>query len=277
MKIGFIGAGKAGTSLGAYFVKHGISVAGYFSRTMESSTRAARSTGSAAFSNTEDLCSACDAVFITTPDGEIENTAEKLGREGSAGNLFLVHVSGSLSSSVLASASEHIASAHPMTAISSYDTDFSGVFFTIEGEGKTAEMLKGLFESCGNRTARIRSEKKMLYHCAASCASNLMVGLADMAVSMLEECGFDEEDALLLLSPLMKGNMDAVCEKGPAEALTGPVERNDIGTVKGHLSSLEGREREIYRLLSLELIKTAREKNKERNYSKLETMLEELK
>ena len=33
MKIGFIGEGKVGTSLGMLFVQHGITVTGYFSKT----------------------------------------------------------------------------------------------------------------------------------------------------------------------------------------------------------------------------------------------------
>ena len=73
----------------------------------------------------------------------------------------------------------------------------------------------------------------------------------------------------------MTGNIASVCEKGPVVALTGPLERNDIQTVKAHMDNLEGRQKEIYRLLSLELVKLAREKHKEQDYTTILSMLEE--
>ena len=41
MKVGFIGAGKVGFSLGKYFKTHGVSVVGYYSKTPESAKSAA--------------------------------------------------------------------------------------------------------------------------------------------------------------------------------------------------------------------------------------------
>jgi predicted dinucleotide-binding enzyme len=45
MKIGFIGAGKVGFSLGKYFCEHGLDVIGYFSRNPQSALQAAEFTG----------------------------------------------------------------------------------------------------------------------------------------------------------------------------------------------------------------------------------------
>ena len=39
MKVGFIGAGKVGFSLGKYFKTHGVSVVGYYSKTPESANQ----------------------------------------------------------------------------------------------------------------------------------------------------------------------------------------------------------------------------------------------
>ena len=41
MKIGIIGAGKVGCSMGKYFVENGIPVAGFYSRHQESAEQAA--------------------------------------------------------------------------------------------------------------------------------------------------------------------------------------------------------------------------------------------
>ena len=73
------------------------------------------------------------------------------------------------------------------------------------------------------------------------------------------------------------GNMNKLFAIGPQDALTGPVERNDLGTVERHLRVLDSDGyydmEKIYRLLSLELVDLAREKNCDRDYSRLENLL----
>ncbi len=49
MKIGFIGAGKVGVSLGKYFAENRLEVSGYFSRSESSAREAAVFTGSELF------------------------------------------------------------------------------------------------------------------------------------------------------------------------------------------------------------------------------------
>ena len=56
-------------------------------------------------------------------------------------------------------------------------------------------------------------------------------------------------------------------------ALTGPVERNDVGTVARHLAVLEGDDRELYRLLSLRLVEVARQKHPDRDFTNLLNVL----
>ena len=56
-------------------------------------------------------------------------------------------------------------------------------------------------------------------------------------------------------------------------ALTGPVERNDIETVKKHLAVLEGNSHTVYRTVSREVLNIAKMKNKDRDYSKMEDVL----
>lgn len=281
MKIGFIGAGKAGTSLGLWLHQNGIPISGYFSRSVESSRKAAVLTASSVCLDLETLLETSEMVYLTTPDDVIPSVAEEIShclpRLQTNQTQFFIHMSGSLPSDVLSCIGTSVASSHPMITISSRQTDLSEAFFTLEGEKKTVAVLSALFRQCGNRTARIQTGKKALYHCAASMASNLMVALADLSVRKLEECGFERQQAMALLSPLMRGNIDAVCQSGPAAALTGPLERNDIKTVAKHLDSLHGRQKELYRLLSLELLHAAREKNKNRNYQQMQCLLEEMK
>ena len=88
------------------------------------------------------------------------------------------------------------------------------------------------------------------------------------------ECGFDRESGEQALGPLFIGNCLSVAQKGPMEALTGPVERADAGTVKKHLGVLCGPERDLYRSLSGVLVEIAGKKHPQRDYGPLSRLLE---
>lgn len=120
---------------------------------------------------------------------------------------------------------------------------------------------------------KIDGSRKALYHCAAVMVSNHMAALADIGCHMLEECGFSRETAGKALAPLIKGNAEAIASKGLEAALTGPVERNDCETVRKHLGVLEGDIRELYRIMSDELVMIAERKHPDRNYEELKKEL----
>lgn len=56
-------------------------------------------------------------------------------------------------------------------------------------------------------------------------------------------------------------------QEGMIQALTGPIERNDVETVAKHLEVLQGERRELYCLLAKRLIKVAHLKNPHRDYN----------
>ncbi len=280
MKLGFIGAGKAGCSLSRYLQGTKAEVSGFYSKTVEHATRAAEDMEAAVFLCLQQVVCASDVIFVTTPDGAVGEVWDTMRRqcEGLLSGKLLCHLSGSLSSEIFQGRQEvgvYGCSLHPMQAISSRQTDLSGAFFTAEGDREAIFPLKALLVEKGNQVAVMDSAYKKKYHMAASTASNLMAGLAQMAIDSLTECGFTQDTALRMLAPLMKGNMDNICEHGVPAALTGPVERGDWETVKSHLAQLEGEKREIYRLLSKQLVAVAQKKNETRDYSKLKTILEE--
>lgn len=283
MKIGFIGAGKAGNSVARYLKNPETQISGFYSKTYEHAKDAADDTKSAVFLNLNELVSSSDIIFITTPDSIIEKIWNLIIVDAENGNLDLkgkifCHCSGSLSSEVFNCCSDYGASscaAHPMQAISSKVTDLSRTFFTVDGTEPARTVIKQLLEGKGNRVGIIESSCKKKYHMAASTASNLVIGLVQMSVNSLQQCGFSRETAQDMLIPLIRGNIDNLCNNGPVSALTGPVERGDCETVTSHLQQLTGEEKEIYRLLSRQLIKIAQEKNPNRDYSNLKEILEE--
>lgn len=122
-----------------------------------------------------------------------------------------------------------------MYAISSKYESYKEVdnsFFTVEGDDRYADRICSVIETLGNRCVKISGKDKVKYHSAAVFASNLVTGLLATSQELLRQCGFSEEEAQMAIMPLFLGNAENAAAKGPADSLTGPVERCDIGTVK---------------------------------------------
>lgn len=81
MKLGFIGAGKVGTTLAKYLAPHH-TIIGFTSHSYKSAEEAADFTGSRAFEHFEELIPLCDTVFITVPDGQIETVWNEILASG---------------------------------------------------------------------------------------------------------------------------------------------------------------------------------------------------
>ena len=94
---------------------------------------------------------------------------------------------------------------------------------------------------------------------------------------VLKDCGFNEEEALEALYPLIINNIKNVQERGIVNSLTGPIERGDVETINNHLQCFKEADRELYRLLSRKLLAIAKKKNQGRNYEEIEYTIGEKK
>lgn len=279
MKIGIVGAGKVGVTLGAYLTKRGITITGYYSRSFSSASEAANFTKTKAFENLEELVQGSDTLFLTTPDGEIKNTWDCIANY-QLEEKIICHFSGSLSSDVFSEREAtrmYSCSIHPMYAFSDKFTafeQFHTACLTMEGDKKALDAMKALFGSFGHKILTIDAGNKMKYHAAAAFASNYMVGLFQAALDLLKECGFSEEDSRNLLTPLVENNVTAMLEHGTVNSLTGPIERNDVMTIEKHLEVLDGSEtKEIYESIGRKLVQIAMKKNEDRDYTAIKKLL----
>jgi len=279
MRIGFIGAGKTGFTLGKYMSERNVCVSGYYSRNEASAREASIFTHTKYYRTLEEIAASSDALFLTVPDGAIESVWNSLKQYPLTGK-FICHCSGAMSSAVFSETDQMGAfgySIHPLFAIhsklQSYQ-EISKAYFTIEGpEAHIAQWMQ-FFEKLGNPVRRIDARQKVLYHGAAVFTSNLVNGLFETGVSLLMKCGFDRQSGEEALGPLFVQNCLSVSQKGALGALTGPVERGDAGTVLKHLQAFDEKEREIYLKLSEVLLEIAKRKNPDRDYKALSEILE---
>lgn len=289
-RVGFVGAGKVGTALGGLFRSCGIVVSGYSSLLAEDAQASAEKTASDAYADAAEVVEASDVIFFTVPDGEISNAWKSLvASYGAAAcdalfGKIVCHCSGALPAAVFADAAEYgakAASVHPLFAISgggSAQAKIGTALFTLEGDGPALASVSALLDACGVCHRKIASSDKPLYHAAAVCASNLAVGLFASAQTMLERCGFGDDEARSALRALFVGNCESIAERGPIDALTGPIERNDAETVVGHLIAFREdptllKERDAYTALSRVVVEVAAAKHPERDYSYIAEIL----
>lgn len=274
MKIGFIGAGKVGCSLGRYFAEKGLSLSGYYSRDPASSKSAAEFTSSAQYLEISELIRDSDTIFLTVPDGEIINVYNEIKVMGISGKQ-LCHCSGAMTSadafSDIAEYSAQGLSIHPLFPVSSRFEAYKQLdeaFFCIEGNDNGVKLWADIFAVLGNRTRVISPENKKKYHAACAVSSNLVCGLISMSISLLRDCGFSDEESLCALKPLAESNIRNIFTQGLPDALTGAVERCDIRTVEEHIRCLSSEEdRQIYKALSRKLTHLAEIRHPETDYS----------
>lgn len=278
MKIGFIGAGKVGCSLGKYFSIHGHTISGYASFHKESAIEAAQFTNSVAYNSNQDVVNNSSIIFFTVPDDRIEALWNSMNPYDFKDKI-LCHCSGSLSSTIFSEIERFggwAYSIHPLFAINDKWNSYlqlSNAYFTIEGsKGRLAFMMDFLTQ-LGNSVQQISSKNKWKYHTAASMVSNHMIALAQIGMELLAECGFDKESAQNALSPLMLFNVQNICREGTVNALTGPIERNDMTTIEKHLDNLNKEQLKIYCSLANVLISIGKEKHPGRDYHLLEELI----
>lgn len=247
MKIGFIGAGKAGCSLASYFISMGEEIAGFYSP--HNKVNMFRN-----YSSVEEVADNSELLIVSVKDDAISDVWHDLKNKHIKCKT-VCHLSGSLTSSVFDSPGEiSVCSMHPLLAFNSVNTPVEAIgraYFTLEGDDNAVRVLSDLLERCGNRYKVIKAENKTLYHAAACFVSNFVTAVCAEGFSILEKsCGFTDKEAQEAFGALIEENARNVCKNGIKGSLTGPVSRGDAGTVIKHMKALSGREKEIYKMLS---------------------------
>ena len=273
MKIGFIGAGHVGFSLSKWInLKHNC-VKGIYSKNIDDSKECANFSISEYYKDLKELVLNCDTLFLTVNDDSIKDIVEELLKLNIKDKI-LIHTSGSLSSSVFKelNINNDCYSIHPIYAFSDkYESykHLDDIYFTLEGSNNHLDELNKLFN---NKIVIIDNDKKKKYHLACSMISNMVCGIVDISEELFKEIGIEDRNIYM---PLFKNISNNILEYGALSSLTGPIVRNDIETVKGHINNLSGGSLMTYKYLGLHLISMS-EKRNNNDYSKMKELLEEI-
>lgn len=249
MEIGIIGAGTVGTALAVRLAERGHRVVAVASRTAASAERlAARLDGDCHVATPDEVAAAAELVFITTPDDAIERVANEVAwRSGQS----VVHCSGVASTDILEAARRagaHVGGFHPLQSFANVEAalrNIPGSTFGLEAEEPLLSRLKGLAEVLGGTFVVIGPGDKALYHAAAVIACNYFVTLVKLSTDLWRCFGVDSKAAFAAMQPLVQGTVNNLANVGLPDALTGPIARGDVGTLRRHLIALNERAPEI--------------------------------
>jgi predicted short-subunit dehydrogenase-like oxidoreductase (DUF2520 family) len=267
MKIGIIGAGKVGISLGYVLRSNGMNVMG-ISDIMPNALDTARGylgTDTLYTIDSAEIVGACDVIAIAVQDRLIGEAAESIAdRVGDlAGKLFF-HTSGADSSSVLLPLEHkgaHVGSLHPLQTFPDIESAINVLPDTsifIEGGDKALDVLHRVAENLGAKVYVIAGEDKVYYHLAAVFVCNLFSALMQAGAGIMRRIDIDFEPFI----PIIRATMTNVEAKGPLDALTGPIVRGDDKTISSHLAAMSDMplHKEIYLALSKMAFQMAKER-----------------
>ncbi|MDJ0521022.1 MAG: DUF2520 domain-containing protein [Planctomycetota bacterium] len=271
MKVTIIGAGVLGTSLGVLLRRAGYEIAAISSLNRRSAQEAASHIGGCDVVGDPGLAAlGADVVILAVPDRVIPAVAIEVASGGALKrDAAVVHLAGGLPSGILSgvrAAGGYRGAMHPLQSFADVGSAvrmLPETYFFLEGDGPAVEAMRQLVAALGGKPITIDVGDKALYHAAASVASNFFVTLVDFAVTLLGKTGVGRDVALQALVPLMQGTLSNLESVGLPNALTGPIARGDVGTVRRHLRALQMLPSELgklYRHLARKTIEVARRK-----------------
>lgn len=266
-----VGCGKLGSALSEQLVNAGYRPEGFSSRTLTSAEKAARLAGIDRFGTIPwEITASADIVFITTPDDAIGETCKEIAENnGFKEQAIVLHCSGSLPSTILAvpdSLPVSTGSMHPLQSFATVTkgvNPFSGINVAVEGKTIAVEKAKEIATDLHANSFTIKTDAKTLYHASAVVASNYLVTLQGMAFKLIEAAGISPDDAYSVLGPLIEGTVSNIKKTGIADALTGPIVRGDVETVRTHIQSINAKTPEfthLYKTLGLYTLTVAEER-----------------
>ncbi|MDQ4008712.1 MAG: DUF2520 domain-containing protein [Actinomycetota bacterium] len=243
-RIGVVGAGRVGAVLAAALRGAGHEIVAVAGESDASRTRIETLLPGVPVRKPSAVARAADVLLLTVPDDALSNVATMLSAAGAihAGQ-YVVHTSGRHGTDVLLPAAERgadIAAMHPAMTFTGTDLDLPRVpeaMFGCTGGDDVRPLVERLVRDLGGRPVWVEEEQRVLYHAALAHGANHLVTLVNQAADLLRTTGVAEPASVL--RPLLEAALDNALDYGDA-ALTGPIVRGDVETVRAHLRTLAG-------------------------------------
>lgn len=243
LAVGVVGAGRVGAVLGAALARAGHHLTGAYAVSDASRSRAeALLPGVPVSADAAAVVRGAELVLLAVPDDTLPDLVAGLSATGAwqAGQI-VVHTSGRHGAAVLAPAREqHVLplALHPAMTFTGTAMDLDRLAecaFGVTADPALRPMAEALVVEMGGEPVWVAEEDRAAYHCGLAHGANHLVTLVTQAMEMLAASGADDPAATL--RPLLEAALDNTLSYGSA-ALTGPIVRGDIDTVRAHLEDI---------------------------------------
>jgi predicted short-subunit dehydrogenase-like oxidoreductase (DUF2520 family) len=244
LRVGVVGAGRVGAVLAASLRDAGHPVVAAAGESDASRHRIDTLLPGTLVAKPSTVARSCDLLLLTVPDDMLPNVVAVLSASGALHEgQYVVHTSGRHGLAVLDPAravGARPVALHPAMTFTGTALDLerlSGcVFGLTAGEGERT-FAEGLVAELGGTPMWVAEELRSLSHAGLAHGANHLVTLVTEAMELLTAAGAD--DPARTLRPLLTAALDNALAHGDA-ALTGPIVRGDVNTVRAHLAEIAG-------------------------------------
>ena len=242
LRVGVVGAGRVGAVLSAALREAGHDVVAAAGESDASRNRIDALLPGVPVRKPSAVARACDLLLLTVPDDMLANVVSMLAASGALRpGQYVVHTSGRHGLSVLDPATAVGArplALHPAMTFTGTAVDLprlGGCAFGVTVRDAERDLAQQLVADLGGRPVWVPEELRGVYHAGLAHGANHLVTLVSEAVELLSAAGADDPSATL--RPLLHAALDNALDQGDA-ALTGPIVRGDVETVRTHLAEV---------------------------------------
>ena len=237
LRIGIIGAGRAGAVLGAALRRAGHQVLAVSAVSDLSRLRAEALLPGVPITDAPGATKDVDLVLVAVPDDILPSLVAGLAETGHVHpGQFWIHPAGRYGISVLAPVTQHGAvpiAVHPIMTFTGTSVDLARLAdcpFGVSAPTAMRPIAEALVVEMGGDPVWVPEESRALYHAALAYGSNYLITLVAQSVELLKVAGIENPQQLIALS----ASLDNALRLGD-QALTGPVARGDAASVAAHL------------------------------------------
>ena len=241
-RVGVIGAGRVGAVLAAALRAAGHEVVAAAGESDASHLRIADLLPGVPNEKPSAVARSCDLLLLTVPDDMLPNVVAMLSASGAIREgQYVVHTSGRHGLAVLdpaAAVGARVIAMHPAMTFTGTELDLprlEGCVFGVTAGDAERGLAERLVADLGGRTMWVPEDRRTLYHAGLAHGANHLVTLVSQAMDLLRASG--ATDPAATLRPLLTAALDNVLAYGDA-ALTGPIVRGDVETVRAHLADI---------------------------------------
>jgi predicted short-subunit dehydrogenase-like oxidoreductase (DUF2520 family) len=242
LRVGIIGAGRVGSTLGAALARVGHEIVAATGVSDESRARADRLLPDVPLLPADEVVAQSDFVLLAVPDDDLRALVAGLAdTDAWRPGQIVAHTSGAQGLGVLDPAAARGVTAlalHPVMTFTGRAEDLDrllGATWGVTAEEDMRPVAELLVVEMGGEPVWVPESARPLYHASLTLASNHLVTLVNDALGLLSGAGVAEPGRLA--APLLSASLDNVLRLGDA-ALTGPVVRGDVATVAAHVATL---------------------------------------